>query len=166
MLGEIRKGRNRSVDDLIDQILVHGHLDFTRYQPAEGDSTNLVPCSRESVLRVIETVETLKLFDSSTMKLTPLGLRGADPRYFDDVIVKSIPNGLNKLGTSMKAIRAVIGEILGAANSTTLPTAEAIFDRLMISANAKSRDQFKSYLSLLGACKGIHFSRKKIYLAD
>jgi hypothetical protein len=164
VLAEVRKGRNRSGDDLTDQILGRGHLDFTRYQTTQEHATELVPCSRESILRVIETCEKLKLVDSVTFKLTPLGLRAADPRLFDEVLRRSVPAVLNQLGIPMSEIRLTIRDMLAKSNPHSLPTAEAIYERLVSDGNVRSREEFKSYLSLLGACNGIAFSRKKIYL--
>ena len=127
MLAEVRRKKNDSIDGLVEQIYGRGHLDFTRYQVSEDHSTNLVPCSRQTIARVIGICNDLRLVDVSKLELTTMGLKAVDPRTFDEVIRKSVPIALEQLGTPLRTVRQAIVDSLVKHDGRQLPTADVLY---------------------------------------
>jgi hypothetical protein len=164
VLAESRRGRAKSRKDLVEQIERRGHADFTRYRVAEDYSVHLVPCSPESIDRVVATCVSLGLVDKDTAALTDRGLKAADPQQFDKALRQAIMSTLASLGAPLPQIKQLVSQLLASAGSGPLPTWDALYDGLNLEGGGNIRKTFRSYLSLLAECGGIAYSRKKLYL--
>lgn len=91
-------------------------------------------------------------------------MKAADSRHFDETMRKSLVDILKNFGTSLQEIKRVIGEVLTNCDPDALPTWDVIYDRLGSPRGKGGKDKFRTYLNLLSACKGINYSRRKIYL--
>src|SRR5688572_12328477 len=112
VLAEVRRNKHKSEDDLISQIFAKGHLDFTRYKTEPAQETILVPCSVDSVRKVISVCVSLRLVDSPKIELTTSGLRAVDSNRYDEVIRRSVPLALKSLGTSIEQVKEAISQLL------------------------------------------------------
>lgn len=164
VLAEARRDQCHSFEDLVEQIDRRGHLDFSRYQIGQDHSVDLVPCSKESIRRIVDLCDTLGLIDKTIGKLTQSGMRAADSRHFDETMRKSLVDTLERFGTSLQEVKKVISDLLTSCNAKVLPTWDVIYDRIGSPGGKGGKDKFRTYLSLLSACKGITYSRRKIYL--
>jgi len=164
VLAEVRKRPGRSRAALVKQIAASGHLDFTRFKAGSGRSVEVVTCSDDSIGAVIDICENLKLVDSSSGELSAAGLRAAEPQNFDDVLRRSIGLALDSFGTPLSEIRKVIVDMLSECKRDTLPTCDTIYDRMGRPEGTRGLHFFRTHLSLLSACDGIAYTRKKLYL--
>jgi hypothetical protein len=160
VISEARKGKARSIEQLIVNIDKAGHLDFTRYGQVDGRPA-VLPCSAETIARVVNLCIALKLLTEAGA-LTQQGTIAAQPDQFNAALRPAIESRLAILGAPMSRVRQIAADILAAARHDVLPTWDEMFQRL--DSNVK-RLEFKDLLGLLAACGGIKFSRKKIYFA-
>ncbi len=166
VLDEARRGRSGSREGLINSIESRGYVDFTRYRVKPDRTVDVVPCSKEAIARAVDVCVSLSLLDGLTGKLTREGMKASDPSEFDIAMRHALTSGFSVLGAPLSDIRKTITDLLTKYDNATLPTWEAIYDRLAISTGAAHREKFRTYLTLLSLCHGISFSRKKIYLPE
>jgi hypothetical protein len=159
VLSEARKGKARSLDDLRSQIDKAGHLDFTRYAVLKGKTT-VVPCSVDTIGRVVDMCVTLKLLTDGAA-LTQRGATAARTERFDEAMRLALESRLGEIGAPLATVRTVVRNMLSSGNHDSLPTWDQILRRL---DNAPRRQEFKNLLGLLAACGGIATCRRKIYL--
>jgi hypothetical protein len=164
VLAEAQRGRANSPGQLIEQIEHRGHMDFTRYRPSSTGRVQVVPCSQESIRRVVELCIELGLVKQSCDSLTAIGKRAVSPSSFDQVLRGVLADALETIGTPLKQIDRVIKELLSQYNEAELPTWESIYVHMTAASDNRHKEKFRSYMSLLSACDGIAYSRKKIYL--
>jgi len=166
VIEEARRGRVTSKEDLIEKIESRGYVDFTRYRLGPGRAVEVVPCSREAVSRVVDTCVSLGMIDDATGKLTRDGVKASDPSEFEGIMRRLVAQGLSLLDAPLPNISRAITQLLTGYSHETLPTWDAIYERLGISGRRFHKETFRSYLTLLSLCHGISFSRKKIYLPE
>jgi len=162
-LSEARRSKADSLQALVTQIRQRGHLDFTCFKVIDG-SVETVSCSEGAVFRTVKLCVDLGLIDDTDGRLTKHGMAAADPDKFDKVMRRLLTGALKRFGTPLDGIRGVISDLLANYEANVLPTWEAVYDRLGAPGGNAGRDTFRIYLSLLSACQGIDYSRKKIYL--
>jgi len=163
VLSEAQRRRTSSVPALIEQIQRRGHVDFTRYRVRPGGTVQVVPCSSDSITRVVEICIDLGLLDQSSAP-TGRGKQAVASKHFDPVLRNALEHGLDRLGMPLNAIHAASEQLLRNASTGNVPTWDAIYEHLGGNNNGRIRDRFRCYLALLSVCSGIKFSRKKIYL--
>ena len=166
VLDEARRGQSGSREGLIDSIESRGYVDFTRYRVKADRTVDVVPCSKEAIARAVDTCVSLGLLDGSTGKPTREGAKASDPSEFEGVMRHALTSGFVVLGAPLSNIRKATADLLTKYDHETLPTWDAIYDRLGVSGGGPHKETFRSYLTLLSLCHGISFSRKKIYLPE
>lgn len=163
VLKEARRRKSASVDDLVGAIDKRGHLDFTYYSTESGPA-KVIPCERRAIRRIVNMCAFLRFIDESSAQLTREGLRACNPERFDEMMVRAIRRGMRQLGTSVDEVKRVVQDLLVNFDGESLPTWDAIYDRLGCAQDGRAKKRFRTYLSLLSVCNGIRYSRKKIYL--
>lgn len=167
VLAEARASETESIDALIQKIEGRGHLDFTRYEVGKDQKVRVVGCSHGTIEHAIDICAYLELLElrgtgsTKLVKLTPMGRRATDPKYFNQVVRQAITDALSRSGVSVQRIRQAIGEIFSQCQTDMLPTWDNICRTIGTSIRPKD---FHEYLTLLGAVQGIAYTRKKIYL--
>jgi hypothetical protein len=106
------------------------------------------------------------MIDDATGKLTRDGVKASDPSEFEGIMRRLVAQGLSLLDAPLPNISRAITQLLTGYSHETLPTWDAIYERLGISGRRFHKETFRSYLTLLSLCHGISFSRKKIYLPE
>lgn len=161
VLLEARRGKANSPKELSVQIRKRGHRDFTRPQLQPGHGVKSVPCSEESILRVVKLCVAIGLIDRLSANLTKAGTRAIDQARFDDVLRHQLTTALSDLGVPLYKIKGLASQALSEGKLESMPTWNSLLSRLSDSVDGR---KFRTYLSLLGACEGISYSLKKIYL--
>lgn len=164
-IDEARKEEADNIYDLVENVSKRGHLDFTYFKSSAHGKARPTPCKSESVKRVINMSVKLGLIDNRTAKLTPRGLQAANsPERFEPILRESVIEMLSGMNTPIYEIQKVITEVLSKPEKGILPTWDVICDQLDIAMDRRGKEAFHRCLSLLSVCKGIKYSRKKIYL--
>jgi hypothetical protein len=166
ILKEARKAKSESIEALIESVRSRGELDFTCCRANEEGVIGPVPCSLDSVARVVTVCRDLGLIQDSDgkPKLTADGLKAVDVKYFDGVMRRVLAKALKNFGTPVEAIRKAASDLLSQEGELVLPTWESLYDRLALTEDGRSRENFRIYLGLLAGCQGIDYSMKKTSL--
>jgi len=119
--------------------------------------------SRNSIERAIKICMDLKLLQSEKMILTSSGKSAIDPRRFPTIIGNSAKDFLEAAGISLDSILNAIRVILH-SNKPYPPTYIEIWENLSKTEGAISKEEFQWLLTLLGQCKILSMSQKRIFL--
>ncbi len=167
VLEEARKRKSDSLEELAEKVFKGGYLDFTYYKPVPRGKAKLSPCKLESIERTVNIcaeIGLIKINKDETCELTTRGLRATDPSHFDQALREGLNERLKILEIALTLILEAIMHILIETKWKTVPTWDVIYEEIKPPADKLKRDEFRVYLSLLSACQGIGFCRKKIYL--
>jgi len=162
VLDEARRDQASTLEELAENIQKRSPLNFTYFNVRLGKRAVVEVCKTETIRKTIDICVDLNLINGDTAKLTPWGRKAVDPNYYDSTLRQQLKNALERFDVGVVKIEKTIQKMLAEAKPDRIPTWDAISDEF----NLKSRDRekFHSFLTLLGMCKGITYSLKKIYL--
>ena len=161
VLEHCRRGRRRSREELVGEVLKRRPLNFTYMRFDEEHDTRVPVCSRGSVSATVDLAVQLGLIDGATGNLTEVGARAADPARFDRVFNRQRSRYLDKHGLPMPRISEVILKNLLGRTPPVLPTADNIWEA---SGRPLANTDPRRCLNLLGQCGGLVASQRRIYL--
>ncbi len=119
--------------------------------------------SQNSIKRVINICVELKLLKEEKMNLTTRGKSAIDPRRFPTIIGNSAKEFLETAGISIESILNAITSILR-LNKPQPPTSLEIWNYLKKNDVMITREEFRRLLTLLGQCKILAMSQRRIFL--
>lgn len=165
LLEEARRERTRDIAELADNLVKKGYLDYTYFGHSSDGKIVPTPCKKESIESVIAICADLDLLEIETATLTSRGVKavGSLDKY-NGVLRESISENLKTRGASVNEIRRMILKIFTGKKGTILPTCDTIYDELGLVQEKCPRNLFRTYLGLLSASGGIHYSQKRIYI--
>lgn len=161
VLDEVRKRRPENLDLLAERIRERSPINFTYYNTRIKGKTRVEVCKSTTIRSTIDLCVDLELIGPN-VELTPAGRKALNLADYDNVLRQNLKLAFKKQGIGIDKIESTILDILKDASPDKIPTWQSISDAMQI----ESRDEkkFHDYITLLGMCKGISFSRKKIYL--
>jgi len=161
VLDEIRKSRPENLDLLAERIHERSPINFTYYNTRIKGQTAVEVCKSKTIRRTIDICVDLELI-SPDVELTPAGRKALNLADYDNVLRQNLKLAFKKQGIIIEKIESTILDILKDASPDKIPTWQSISDAMQI--EARNKRKFHDHITLLGMCKGISFSQKKIYL--
>ena len=163
VLDYAKEGKHHNEDSLLDYIQSQHPTNFIYYWRDRKTDETVHGYSVKSIAHVIRLCVELKLLSREELLLTETGVSAADPRRFPNILGEKVKELFEEKGISLASIHAAIARILQ-AESPTPPTAEKIWEYARTSNVNIDLTTFNQMIALLGQCKILLMTQRRIYL--
>jgi hypothetical protein len=119
--------------------------------------------SRNSIINAVQLCIDLGLISEKDGRLTEIGVSATDPRRFPMIVGNRVSKLLSKRGASIETIMKAINSIVN-TKLPKPPTAEEIWNHFEDDGIEMDLQTFKRLINLLGECKVLLMTQKRIYL--
>lgn len=153
--------KHNSPEALAVHVYERSPTNFAYYWRGEDDKIRH-DYSKSSISSTVALCVDLGLISGQTGRLTQIGVSAIDPRRFPQILGNRVAKFLGKQGFDLSSIADAITKLLH-SNEPSPPSSGAIWLEFG-EQNTMSQAEFKRLLNLLGECKLIWMSQKRIYL--
>ncbi|HST52242.1 MAG TPA: hypothetical protein VLJ61_09565 [Pyrinomonadaceae bacterium] len=154
------EGKHTSVEALEEYMYQRSPTNFVYYWRDEKDKVRQ-DYSRNSIRDTVQLCVELGLVNDG--ELTQLGLNAVDPRRFPIIVGKQVTKFLTRKDMGIDSVQEAIGKIIKLSTPKP-PTADEIWSHLKRNGSEIDLQTFKRLINLLGECKVLWMSQKRIYL--
>lgn len=163
ILDYAKDGRHNDKDSLVSYIVNQKPTNFIYYYRNVTTDEIEHGYSVKSIVHTIQLCIDLKLLSAKALTLTKIGVSASDPRRFPSIVGKKTSEFLEDNGVPLSSITNAIRKILRSSNPNP-PTGKEIWDRLQLPDEGIKYRLFRQLICLLGQCKVLMMSQKRIYL--
>lgn len=152
---------HQSLEDFLDYLYRRSPTNFVYYWRDKETDTIRHDYSRNSMKSTVDLCIDLGLILRRNANPTPIGKNAADPRRFPIIMGKQVAKLMSHYEIGIESIIDAI-KVIARDSSPKPTTADEIWDK--VNSEAIDFVTFKRLMNLLGSCRVISMSQKRIYL--
>ena len=163
ILDYAKKGKYRDKESLLEYISKRSPTNFTYFYRDRKTDKIVSRLSMKSIDHAVNLCIELKLISNKNFSLTKAGVSATNPERFPIILGRRVKELLSKKGIMIDTILETIIKILKESKPKP-PTAMEIWKNLKYTEGEIDLKTFNRLTNLLGQCKVLLMTQKRIYL--